>query len=214
MDIFKTFRDAADPGKAVGMKAYMRDQFEFLGLATPVRKQLSREFLRTAGADGVDWGFVFTCWGQPEREFQYLGMDYVYRVCGLLGPGDVPRLRELVVTKSWWDTIDGLDRVVGDVALRHPQVNRTLLEWSVDPDIWLRRVAIDHQLLRKEQTDTGLLEQIIVNNLGHKEFFVNKAIGWSLREYGKTDPEWVRDFIERYRDRLANLSIREGGKYL
>ncbi|MDR1185160.1 MAG: DNA alkylation repair protein [Coriobacteriales bacterium] len=104
--------------------------------------------------------------------------------------------------------------MVGGIALAYPDVNRTLLAWSTEESIWLRRLAIDHQLLRKEQTDTALLEQIIVNNLGQKEFFINKAIGWSLREYGKTDATWVRKFLERHKDGLATLSVREASKYL
>jgi 3-methyladenine DNA glycosylase AlkD len=89
-----------------------------------------------------------------------------------------------------------------------------MLAWSVDDNIWLRRIAIDHQLLRKEKTDTALLEAIIENNFGQKEFFINKAIGWSLRDYSKTNPEWVRAFVEKYRDKLAPLSIKEASKYI
>ena len=89
-----------------------------------------------------------------------------------------------------------------------------LLEWSVSDNIWLRRVAIDHQLLRKQQTDTALLAQILCNNFGQTEFFINKAIGWALRDYSKTDPDWVSQFIARYRNQMNALSIREGSKYI
>lgn len=89
-----------------------------------------------------------------------------------------------------------------------------MLKWSQDDDFWLRRIAIDHQLLRKDQTDQHLLEKIIVNNLNSDEFFINKAIGWSLRDYSKTDPEWVRNFIEKYQDKMSSLSIKEASKYL
>ena len=89
-----------------------------------------------------------------------------------------------------------------------------MLEWSQDENIWVRRVAIDHQLLFKEKTDEELLGKIIQNNLGSKEFFINKAIGWSLRDYSKTNPQWVAGFIEEHREKLAPLSIREGSKYL
>ena len=98
--------------------------------------------------------------------------------------------------------------------LRHPEVNATLLDWSQSDNIWLRRVAIDHQLLRKGQTDTALLEAIIRYNLELKEFFINKAIGWALRDYSKTDPDWVSQFIARYRNQMNALSIREGSKYI
>jgi 3-methyladenine DNA glycosylase AlkD len=214
-ELFALFEANADPERAAGMGAYMRGQFPFLGLATPRRAQLSRAFLsRARRAEGVDWGFVDRCWGRPEREFQYLAVDYLRAVQRRLWPADVPRLRRLAVTKSWWDTVDGLDRIVGAVALEWPEVNEVLLAWSVDDDIWLRRIAIDHQRHRKDKTDTALLERVIVNNFGVKEFFVNKAIGWSLRDYSKTDPAWVRAFVDRHRDRMAPLSVREASKYI
>ena len=89
-----------------------------------------------------------------------------------------------------------------------------MLEWSLDDDFWVRRVAIDHQLCRKEKTNTELLEKILVNNFGSDEFFINKAIGWSLRDYSKTNPEWVRAFVEKHAVRMAKLSVKEAGKYI
>jgi 3-methyladenine DNA glycosylase AlkD len=214
MTVFEVFRAAGDPERAVRMSAYMRDRFPFLGIPAPERKRLSRPFLKDVGRTSVDWSLILECWGQPEREFQYLALDLLDRAKGSLSPDDIDKLRGIAVTKSWWDTIDGLDRIIGDIALRYPEVNATLLAWSTDEDIWLRRIAIDHQLLRKERTDTALLERIIVNNFGQTEFFINKAIGWSLRDYGKTDPDWVRAFISRYHDKLAPLSVREASRYL
>jgi 3-methyladenine DNA glycosylase AlkD len=214
MNIFDSFRAAADPEKAVQMSAYMRDQFAFLGLPTPERKKLSRDFLKSVDKTKVDRDFIFKCWEQPEREFQYLAVDCLTKSAAALTPADIPNIRELIINKSWWDTIDALDVLVGDIALRYPEINRIILEWSVDDNFWLRRVAIDHQLVRKDRTDTALLEQIIVNNLGQTEFFINKAIGWSLRDYSKTNPDWVRDFVARHKNEMAALSIREASKYL
>jgi 3-methyladenine DNA glycosylase AlkD len=214
MDIFEIFRSAADPEKAIVMSAYMRNQFTFLGIPTPERNKLSRDLYKNTDKETVDWSFVFKCWDQPEREFQYLAVGYLSLVKAALAPADIPNLRKTAITKSWWDTIDGLDMIIGDIALRFPEVNAVILEWSKDENFWLRRIAIDHQLGRKEKTDTSLLSQIIVNNLGQTEFFINKAIGWSLREYSKTNPDWVRGFLEKYRDQMASLSIREAGKYV
>ncbi|MDR1894124.1 MAG: DNA alkylation repair protein [Spirochaetales bacterium] len=213
--LFKAFAEKANPELGRQMSAYMRGQFPFLGLPTPVRRQLSREFLKSASSGGSpDWDFIRRCWEKPPREFQYLGVDYLSSLKDTLTPRDIPRLKELILAKSWWDTIDGLDRIAGHIALSWPRVNRTLLEWSRGENIWLRRVAIDHQLGRKEKTDPGLLEEIIKNNLGQKDFFIRKAIGWSLREYSKTNPSWVRDFLARHAGALSPLSRREGGKYL
>jgi 3-methyladenine DNA glycosylase AlkD len=214
MDIFETFRTHADAEKATKMSAYMRDQFPFLGIPTPQRKKLCAPFLKEIGKGSVDWDFIFTLWEQPEREFQYLAMDYLAKVKASLTPADIPNLRQVLVTKSWWDTVDGIDVIIGDIALRFPEANDVLLAWSICENIWLRRTAIDHQLMRKEKTDTDLLEKILVNNFGETEFFINKAIGWSLRDYSKTNPEWVRDFIKRHSSEMAPLSIREASKYI
>lgn len=214
MDIFESYRMAANPAKAVPMSAYMRDQFPFLGIPTSERKKLSRDFLKAKSRGVVDWKFIFNCWEQPEREFQYLAVDYLERVATALTPLDIPNLRKIIVTKSWWDTVDGLDAIVGGLALRFPDMNNILLTWSVDENFWLRRIAIDHQLTRRDKTDTVLLEQILVNNLGQKAFFVNKAIGWALRDYSKTNPDWVRGFLKKYGERMSSLSIKEASKYI
>ncbi len=126
----------------------------------------------------------------------------------------MPRLERYARTRQWWDSIDFLCRVVGAIALDDRRMDGLMLEWSTDPDLWLRRIAIDHQLGRKDRTDTALLEKILLNNLGSSEFFINKAIGWALRDYSKTDPAWVRGFLRRNTDKLSALTLREGGKYL
>ena len=110
--------------------------------------------------------------------------------------------------------IDCFDSVIGEIGLRDSRVDELMLVWSKEKDFWLRRIAIDHQLNRKEKTNKELLEKIIVNNLGSSEFFINKAIGWSLREYSKTNPTWVKEFIDKYKDKLDKLSIREASKYI
>ncbi len=209
------FTNQADSEKAAGMRKYMRDQFDFLGIPTRLRRSLAKDHLKALRqADVIDWDFIDSCWQCPYRELQYVALDYLAAVRDRLVPNDVERIRRLAQTKSWWDTIDAIDQIVGNIALRHPEVNATLLDWSTHEDYWLRRIAIDHQLGRKHETDTVLLEQIIVNNLEQSEFFITKAIGWALRDYSKTDPAWVKDFIDKYRSRLAALSVREGSKYI
>ena len=154
------------------------------------------------------------CWQAEAREYQYAALELLRAAQKQLTADDLPRLNRLITTKSWWDTIDFLDRIVGDIALHHPEIHPTILQWSTDENIWLRRIAIDHQLLRKEKTNTTLLAQILDNNLGQSEFFINKAIGWALRDYSKTNPKWVREYIESRREKMAALSIREASKYL
>ena len=213
--VFKSFEENADAKRAGEMSAYMRGQFPYLGIPTPKRKELSKEFFRAKKKEpNVDWDFVFACWKKPEREFQYLAINYLEAVRDKLSAEDISALRTLATEKSWWDTVDGLDMLAGHIAQRFPEVNGILLEWSTDENIWLRRIAIDHQLTRKDKTDAALLEAVIKNNFGQTEIFINKAIGWSLREYSKTNPEWVRNFLSAYKAELAPLSIREASKYV
>ena len=162
----------------------------------------------------IDWEFVNKCWENKYREFQYVAADYLKNMKDKLTIDDIPKLKRLILKKSWWDTIDNLDMTIGALALKDSNVNKILLEWSLDENIWLRRIAIDHQLLRKEKTNTELLEKILKNNLGQAEFFINKAIGWALRDYSKTNPEWVKNFIEENKENMAKLSIKEASKYL
>ena len=213
-ELVKELKAVANPDDAVAMKAYMKNKFEFLGVKTPARRKLAKTFFKQQTDSVIDWNFINEAWKNPYRELQYAALDYLESRKKLLTPSDLPHLKKLAQTKSWWDTIDFLDRLVGSIITRFPETKATILSWSCDEDIWLRRLAIDHQLLRKEETDTELLENILVNNLGQTEFFINKAIGWALRDYSKTNPDWVRDFIERHQAEMAALSIREGRKYL
>lgn len=205
---------AADFHQVQPMRAYMKNNFDFLGVRTPDRRKVTRELFKKSKSQGIDWDFVEACWDKPYREFQYVAIDYLVIKKKDLALKDLPRLKKLAQTKSWWDSIDGLDELVGKIVLNHPEAKTVILDWSVDDDFWLRRLAIDHQLLEKENTDTELLEQILVNNLNQTEFFINKAIGWSLRDYSKTNPDWVRMFINKYRNQMASLSIREASKYI
>lgn len=213
-ELLENLKAVANPDDAVAMKAYMKNIFEFLGVKTPARRKLAKTFFKQQTDSVIDWNFINEAWSNSYREMQYVALDYLEIRKKLLTPFDLPRLKKLAQTKSWWDTIDFLDRLVGSIIARFPETKEIILSWSCDGDIWLRRLAIDHQLLRKEKTDTELLEKILVNNLGQTEFFINKAIGWALRDYSKTNPDWVRDFIERHQAEMAGLSIREGRKYL
>ena len=211
----EAFEFLRDEENARHMEAYMRDRFKFYGLQTPERRAVYKDVIARDKKGGViDREFLEQCWADEHREFQYLVTDYLRAMQRFLTYEDVPFVEQFIRSKQWWDTIDGLDRTVGGIAFRDPRINDLMLRWSTDEDFWVRRLAIDHQLLRKNDTDEDLLEKIIVNNFGSDEFFINKAIGWSLRDYSKTNPAWVRDFIDKYRDRMALLSLREASKYL
>ena len=201
--------------QAQKMSKYMLNKFEYIGIKTPERREIFKNFFKEyKNEEKIDWEFVNKCWENKYREFQYIAADYLKNMKDKLTIDDIPKLKQLILKKSWWDTIDNLDMTIGALALKDSNVNKILMEWSLDENIWLRRIAIDHQLLRKEKTDIELLEKILKNNLEQTEFFINKAIGWALRDYSKTNPEWVKTFIEKNRENMAKLSIKEASKYL
>lgn len=215
LEIKKLFEQNEDKENAISMAKYMRNLFEFYGIPTPKRKVLYKDFIKEEKkGKRVDWDFLDKCYEDSHREFQYLVSDYLIAMNNFLTYDDIPKIEKYIKTKQWWDTIDFLDRVIGEIGSKDNRVDVLMLEWSKDNDIWVRRVAIDHQLGRKEKTNTVLLEKILVNNFGSDELFINKAIGWALRDYSKTNPEWVREFINKYKDKMSNLSIREASKYI
>ena len=193
----------------------MKDQFSFYGIAASDRRNLYKDFLKTEKKqDSIDWKFIEQCYADNHREFQYLVYDYLLAMKKQVCFEDISSVKDLVMAKSWWDTVDMLAQVVGNIALKDSRVDEEMLAWSREENIWVQRIAILYQLRFKERTNTTQLEQILLNCVGTNEFFINKAIGWALREYSKTNPDWVRDFLEKYQEQMANLSIREASKYL
>ncbi len=212
--MFEQLESMRNDGQAQKMSAYMQDRFPFLGIPKPALMQCVKPYLQKSRKLAFDWAFVRLCWAKPYREAQYVAVEYVLMHEKKLTDADIGGIRELMTEKSWWETVDGLDSVAGTLVMKYPQLKAEMLRWSTCENIWLRRAAIDFQQRYKEKTDTALLEEIIRNNLGTREFFINKAVGWSLREYSKVDPEWVRGFLARYRGELSALSVKEASKYL
>ncbi len=214
-ELKNSFEINKDDKNAVSMSAYMRNQFKFYGIATPKRKTIYKDFLKAEKSKGViDWDLLDKCFEDEHREFQYLVSDYLLFMKQYVTFDDMPKIKNYITNKSWWDTIDFLCKVIGNVGLRDNRIKGLMVEWSEDENFWVRRTAIEHQLGLKDKTDTELLEKIITNCFGSDEFFINKAIGWALREYSKTDPEWVRSFIEKHKKEMNSLSIRESSKYI
>ncbi|MFC8665050.1 MULTISPECIES: DNA alkylation repair protein [Streptomyces] len=210
-----TYAAAADPRRAGEMRAYMKDIAPFLGLTTPDRRALSRTVLDgTPRPDEADCTAVaLRCWRLPEREYQYFAVDYLRRHVRRLSSGFLPVTRHLVSTVPWWDTVDALAaHVVGGLVAADPKLKSDMDGWIEDDDLWVARTALLHQLRHKDATDTERLFGYCVRQSGHPDFFIRKAIGWCLREYAKTDPQAVRDFVAGERDRLSPLSVREALK--
>ena len=160
LEIKAKFEENKDEDNAVKMSAYMRNLFRFYGLPTPKRKALYKDFIKEEKKKKIiDWDFLDKCYQDDYREFQYLVMDYLQGMQKFLTYDDVPHIKKYIKAKQWWDTIDGLDRIVGNIAFVDDRINNLMLEWSLDIDFWVRRIAIDHQLCRKEKTNTELLEK-------------------------------------------------------
>ena len=215
LDLITDFEENRNELLAESMSKYMQDKFRFLGVRGTTRTEIYKKYFPdTRKTKIIDWDFVESCWNKEEREFQYVVVYYLKAMQKFLKREDISRLKYLIVTKSWWDTVDLLAKVIGSLVIRIEGYDQIMLEWSKDSNIWLKRVAILYQLSLKEKVDKQILERILVGNLGDSEFFINKAIGWALRDYSKFNPEWVREFIEKNKNGMANLSIREASKYL
>ncbi|MEZ7735002.1 DNA alkylation repair protein [Gemella sp. 27098_8_149] len=215
LDLITDFEENRNELLAESMSKYMQDKFRFLGVRGATRTEIYKKYFPDARkTKTIDWYFVESCWNKEEREFQYVVVYYLKAMQKFLKREDISRLKYLIVTKSWWDTVDLLAKVVGSLVIRIEGYDQIMLEWSKDSNIWLKRVAILYQLSLKDKVDEIILDKILVNNLGDNEFFINKAVGWALRDYSKFNPEWVREFIKKNKDNMANLSIREASKYI
>ncbi|MBP1990262.1 DNA alkylation repair protein [Paenibacillus eucommiae] len=210
-------RQYADPVKAVAMQAYMRDQFAFLGIKSPDRVALAKQFWKENGVpDGNELSVVVKeLWRLPEREYQYIAMAMLEKQRKRRERADIELLEEIIVEKSWWDTVDFVaSQLVGFHFTLFPDLVAAYAErWISSGHMWLQRTAILFQLGYKQRTDTELLFDYIRRMAGEKDFFIRKAIGWALREYSKTNEEAVREFVATS-NQLSPLSIKEALKHI
>ena len=201
---------------AVLMKQYMRNQFEFFGIQAVERRHLCGQCIKS---NPIPQGHelrkvVIQLWKQPERELHYFGIELLIKSKKQLTEKDLIFFEFLITTNSWWDTIDYLaGHVIGPWLLQFQKIKKSVTKsWNCSENIWLQRMSILFQLKYKKDTDTHLLSEYILNLRESKEFFIQKAIGWALREYSKTDQKWVIRFISS--NELKPLSVREGLKVI
>ena len=207
-----SFEPHRDPVAAEGMAAYMRNLFPFLGIASTARRALLKQAMAGCAKHTQDELQVASreLWALPEREYQYAAVDLLSANAKALGPAFLPVARDLVTTKSWWDTVDALAaHVVGALVLRYRELAVEMDTWARDENIWLARTAILHQLRYKSATDPGRLFAYCEMRASDTEFFIRKGIGWALREYSKTDATAVRRFVGEHEEQLSGLSKRE-----
>ncbi len=212
-------RPLADAQQAVPMRAYMLNQFAFLGIRATARRQALRGLPKLGGwAAPQLLALADRLWELPEREFQYVAVDLLAKYHRQLGPESLAHLLQLVQRKPWWDTVDALAGVVGDILLRarpgQPDVQCAMDACLSHPNLWVRRIAMLHQLGWKAQTDEVRLLHYALTLAPEPDFFIRKAIGWALRDHARTRPEAVRAFLGRHAQSLSGLTRREAGKHL
>jgi 3-methyladenine DNA glycosylase AlkD len=211
-------RALADAQEAVPMKAYMLGQFEFLGIRAGPRRDALKGLMKFSGVADELLALAEALWRLPEREFRYVAVDLLAKHHKRLDTSALPRILQLVQTDAWWDTVDGLASVVGDIWLRakatQTDVQKRMDECLVHPDLWVRRVAMLHQLGWREQTDEHRLFRYALTLAPEKDFFIRKAIGWALRDHARARPDAVRAFLARHANELSGLTRREAGKHL
>lgn len=186
-------------------------------MPTPERRALTRWVLASVGDPTPDDLAAIgpLAWSHAERELQYAAVDVLVRHVGRAAPGLIDVVGQLVTTKSWWDTVDALAaNVVGPLVRRSPELVATLDGWIEGDDLWLARTAILHQLGAKGDTDADRLWRYSLAWAGHPDFFARKAIGWALRQYARTDPDAVRNFLAEHADAFSPLTVREASKHL
>ncbi|MEZ4994475.1 MAG: DNA alkylation repair protein [Saprospiraceae bacterium] len=210
-----TFQAAGNPEVAEGQMQYMRNQFEYFGLKMPAWTALAKALFKDLGFPGNDElpDLVRLCLADDHREMHYFGLELCQKRLKLQEAGFIDFLEELIITRSWWDTVDWLAKLTGIHFQRFPELLRPVTRrWMDSENIWLQRTAIICQRFYKKDTDADLLFGYILEVADSKEFFLQKGAGWALREYSKVAPEAVADFIEQHD--LPALTSREGMKWI
>lgn len=215
-DLLSMLDKHRNESNAVAMEAYMRNQFQFYGIKAAERKSLSRPFMAKGKRPKVEELDEAICelWNDPHREVQFIAMELVDRYKKELDMSHFNLLEKMIINRSWWDTVDYIaSTLVGSLVRRFPKEGYKVIEkWRNSGNMWLVRTCILFQLKYKDDVDEELLFSLIRENIDDQEFFIRKAIGWSLRQYGKFKPERVRWFVANHE--LSGLSRREALKLI
>jgi len=205
-----------DPTRAQGQQQYMRNQFLFYGFTKPAVKELAQIFLK----ESLSWdtstiiNTTHQLFNEEKRECAYIAVYLLTQNYQRFSYEEIRQCYPLIDINPWWDSVDALQKLFSLWIQKHPEhLSEMSTTWNNSPSLWQKRSAIILQLGHKQKLDKQLLSEIIISNKDSSEFFIQKAIGWILREYSKTNKIWVREFIDKHAD-LSNLSKREGSKYL
>jgi 3-methyladenine DNA glycosylase AlkD len=212
-----SFREKVNPEKAEAMSQYMRNKFPFVGVQKPGRAEITKPFFNELLSiqKELDFSdFIRTLWDKEERDFQYFCMEFLRKAEKYWPEEIIEDFEWMISHKSWWDTVDFIAaNLVGKYFVKWPEKKKEFIKkWNETDNMWLNRTAIIFQLTYKEKTDTKLLFNLIEKHKHSKEFFIQKAIGWALRQYAKTDTKAVADFVNK--TALKPLSKKEALKHI
>jgi 3-methyladenine DNA glycosylase AlkD len=212
-DVRAALRAAADPDRARGMQAYLKTTEPCLGVRLPEVRQLTAASGSPSTLAELTAAVEDLWRSAAAREERYAAIALTGLPLARGALSLLPLYEEMITTGAWWDLVDGVQPRVRDLLLTHPaELGPVLRGWARSPDRWLRRSAVIAQLGARDRTDTALLAEVIAVNAPDGEFFVRKGIGWALRDLAKTDPDWVRRFLDQHE--LSPLSRREAAKHL
>lgn len=217
LELQKVFEENNNLERAKQQSAYLKNKFAFYGLTSPQRRQLQKPFLAKQFLPTKETAFQICkeLWEKPQREFHYFSQELVSKYQKQVEREDIVLFEWMITSNSWWDTVDFIAvNLVGNYLMKFPEERQHIVgKFLQSNNIWLQRTCLLFQLKYKTETDTNLLSFCIENLLGSKEFFINKAIGWILRQYSRTDADWVIDFVNEHPN-LANLSKKEALRLL
>lgn len=206
-----------NPEYAVPMKQYMRNKFDCYGIQSPKRKEIISDFKPAFRSlnQGQMQRLVTLLWEEKHRESQYVGMLALDGNIKRYNESFIHFLESLITTKSWWDSVDWLAaNGVGVHLQNYPKLRPVYpRKWIASSNIWLQRTAIIFQLKYKEETDFKMIKEFILQKVGIKEFFIQKACGWALRQHSRIDPDGVVQFVESHPE-LSTLCKTEALKWL
>lgn len=215
-DLATDFERHSNETVAAGARAYMKNKSDFYGIPSPLRKQIVKEFLSKSGYPAYNElkEMVHFAWEQPQREWQYVAMEIVARFVKKADKDLIDLAEWMITHKSWWDSVDYVaPNIAGLLFNRYPEVRMKYIEnWILSENIWLQRSCLIHQLRYNNTADRALLFNLCERLAMHPDFFIRKAIGWSLRQYSKSFPNAVLDFVNNHE--LSNLSRREALKII
>ena len=218
------FKENGDAVRAQQQKTYMKGRFSFFGITSPDRKQLQKPFLQKEYLPSKQEAFGISkeLWRKSEREYHYFAIELVAKYKKQAAIADIVLYEHLIIHQSWWDTVDFIaSNLVGNYFIHFPEQQKKITDrWLASNNIWLQRSCLIYQLKYKNNTNknqgivnTKILSHSIESLLGSKEFFINKAIGWALRQYSRENPDWVVDFVAQHPN-LDKLSKREALRLL